>query len=664
MLKKSLIFGSAALFLAALITLTGCPTSVDDGSSGTVYAHRIYGTAVSPYVAQEAINRAVAAGEPIVLEDGLTLAAGHLNFKNAQVRIEGRVSATGALVISVVDASVTWADNAFLTLGTATSAYIHRIGQDTSKVTAGTPVEFAESLETIMPTATAAGVRRFKLGPKQNFDYSTNPDGINARISAVSLGTLYVLDELVIDTGATNPSATPALAITALGTVDVTGTPPAGVIPGTTGVLPLGTCSTLTTSKGGVVVTVPATATSIPNIKVDEGKDFIITQATAGTLTIPGKLTGEGTLEVLGAVTELTIAGGDGSIRFSGAAVPTAINAGNTGTITFEKDLTSLANPSTIAGDAVFNGALTTTKALALNGNVTLASGKAVTLGSGEALTLGAGKTVSVRFTPRNGDPVVAPVLSAGSGNVVLTPGGASTLTAPADPTQTSDAAIAAAKRLTLAGGALTVTDGVLRVAPDASLAVDTVALTTGTTVTTIGYLGLEDGGSLVLTGTTVGTVVIGDTTISGASTLKASGGIITLGNNKISGSAPGAVLAAASGTPVFTLASAKLLTLDQADLNLASNGNVVITDTARVILTEQAKITLNNGEGGVPTTRRKIGANGLLSGGFVGLTSPTATTTQQVWSVAHESADAADVSITADGANVTLAKSGTTFNN
>jgi hypothetical protein len=34
MLKKSLIFGSVALFMAALIILTGCPT--DSGTTETV----------------------------------------------------------------------------------------------------------------------------------------------------------------------------------------------------------------------------------------------------------------------------------------------------------------------------------------------------------------------------------------------------------------------------------------------------------------------------------------------------------------------------------------------------------------------------------------------------------------------------------------------------
>jgi hypothetical protein len=222
MLKKSLIFGSAALFLAALITLTGCPTSADDdGSSGLVYAHRIYGDEVNPYQAQEAIDRAVAAGEPIVLENNLTIVpSGALNFKDARVVINGTVTFTNG-VISVVDAAVSWADGAWLDLGTG--AYIHRQGSDISHVNEDNLVEYAETLDAIMPTAFAAAVRRFQLGELQNYDYSTGTP-VDARVSDPYLRVLYVLDELTINRDAVNPDTN--LSIAALGTVDVIGTPP------------------------------------------------------------------------------------------------------------------------------------------------------------------------------------------------------------------------------------------------------------------------------------------------------------------------------------------------------------------------------------------------------------------------------------------------------
>jgi hypothetical protein len=663
MLKKSLIFVSAVLFLAALITLTGCPTSADDGSSSIVYAHRIYGTDVTPYEAQEAIDNAVAAGEPVVLENGLTIAGpGHLNFKNAQVRINGMVRFNGGGIVSVVDASVTWApDSSFDLPG---GAYIHRYGTNVSGVNVDALVEYAESLETIFATAHKAGVRRFKLGPIQNFDYSTSSNGIDARINAVDLEELYVLDELVIDSSATVPGT--GLSVTAMGSVDVTGTPPNAVVVGG-GTLPLGTCSTLTTSKGGVVVPVPGTPTRIPNIKVDEGKDYSIQQAAVGTLTIEGKLTGAGTLDVLGAVEDITIRGGNGSIRFPGAANPGVIDIASTGKVTFN-NLIALTGASTIAGDVVFRGNVTTAAALELYGNVTLVSPGILNLNSLNTLTLGRGKTISVEFTPRNASTVIAPVLSAGPEDVVLTPDTAAvTLTVPADPTQNSDAAISAAKRLTLAGQDLTITRGILQVAPGAAFAINAVSVTTNITDTQIGYLAAADGGAIVLVG--AGDIDIGDTVIATASTLRAGGGTVTLGNNKIAGSVTGAVLTAATGAPSFTLdGTTGLLSLEQTDLNLAANGSVVINDAeGRVILTGQAKIILNNGEGGVPTARSRItnGGNvGILSGGVVGLTAPTATTTQAVWSVAHRDAAAADVSIVAAAAGFTLSKTGTSFTN
>jgi hypothetical protein len=121
-------------------------------------------------------------------------------------------------------------------------------------------------------------------------------------------------------------------------------------------------------------------------------------------------------------------------------------------------------------------------------------------------------------------------------------------------------------------------------------------------------------------------------------------------------------------GAPSFNLAGATgLLTLEQVDLNLAVNGNVTIAAIGgRVILREGAKLTLNNGEGGVPTKRTIITGTGnlerTLSGGFVGLTAPTATTTQPVWSVTHENPAAAEVSIVATAATVVLSKSSTSF--
>ncbi|MDR2757961.1 MAG: hypothetical protein LBB78_01110, partial [Spirochaetaceae bacterium] len=230
MLKKSLIFGSVALFLAALITLTGCPTSVDDdSSSGTVFSHRIYGRNVDPYQAQLAIDNAVKAGESVVLENGLILLPGELNFKGIPVRINGSVSFPGG-VMNMTDSEVSWAPGANINMGIPAfgGAYIHRRNVDIAgKVTPDTAsVWFADGPEDIMATATAAGLRDFTLGVKEDFDYSQTSAGVDARITAPGLTRLYILNKLTIPSDAVVPSADrigTGLTITALGDVDVTG---------------------------------------------------------------------------------------------------------------------------------------------------------------------------------------------------------------------------------------------------------------------------------------------------------------------------------------------------------------------------------------------------------------------------------------------------------
>jgi hypothetical protein len=637
--------------------------------------HRIYGLDVTPYQAQAAIDRAVAAGEPILLEDDLRIAIGHLNFKGAQVRIEGDVTFTDG-VMSVVDASVTWAEGSSLTLGAG--AYIHRRGVDTSRVIPDTTlVEYAEGPEDIMPTATAAGVKRFKLGPLQDYDYSVDPNGVNAKIRATTLETLYVLDELIVGDSATVPSGAASFTLTAMGTVDVISTPPNSVVLGVAATLPLGTCSTLTTSTGGVVVPVVPTITIIPNITVD--KDFSLQPTIIGTFAIPGKLTGPGTLKVLGAVTEIAIAGGNGNVSFP-AADPTELNILSTGTVAFDGPVISLDTASTIAGDVVFGGDVTIdSQALTLNGNVTLVRPAVITLDTAPAavLILGPNKTLSVRFTPGSGNslgqPVTAPVLSAGPERVVLTPAaGGVTLTAgPAGAAaiQNTEAGINAAKIVTLADDGLTITSGVLRVAPDAALVVNGQVLTTGDTNTLKGYLAVVDGGSLRLADA-ASSVETGDTetsiTAPGIAVLKAVGGTITLGNNRIAGSVDGAALTVTTGAPVFNvLTPASRLTLNQADLNVAG-GSILVNDIGgRVVLQQRAKITLNTGEGGIPATltggiNRTAGSLATtgfaLNGDFAGLTAPNATTNQAVWSVAQQGTG--EVSVVANAATLTLNKS------
>jgi hypothetical protein len=628
MIKRSLVVGSVALFLAALITLTGCPTSTDDSSSTIVYGHRIYGTEVNPYQVQLAIDNAIKAGEPVVLENNLTIGTGdgELNFKTAQVVVNGAVTFTGG-VISVADAAVTWKEGSSLKLD-GSGKYIHRTGTDVSKVKVDAPatdlVDFVERREDITSTAVAVAVRRFKLGPLQDYDYSSGAPINFVTANTAALTTVYVLDELVIPT----EGVAPGLTLTALGSVDVTGVPPTSVVVGKDTIL-LGTSSTLTSSKGGIVIPVVGTSTSLHAVEVREGKDFAIVQdSTPGALIID-KLTGKGTLEVLSAVTSITINGGDGNVTFSGDAAPTKITIGSTGKTVFAKAVASLTTDSVISGDAVFEGAVTTSASLTFHGDVTLASAAVVTLnfGTPSRLTLAAGKTVYAKITPSasGSATTIAPLLTAGPAGVALTPTSGATLTLAAAPAKADETSVNDAKKITLGDQPLEITSGVLQVAPGAVFELNDKTLTTGADPAVKGYLALENGGKVAFLSS--GSLVIGDTTIKVASTLQAGGGTVTLGNDKIAGSAAGTTLAAplkggiAGTAPLISVAANTNLILEQVDLNLAAFGGLEINaGSGRVILTGRARIILNNGEGGaaVPDdyTNITVGANVLRLAG------------------------------------------------
>ena len=660
MLKKSLIFGSVALFLAALITLTGCPTDpeTDSGGSSGAYKHSIYGTIVDPYQAQDIIDRAIAAGETVYLQHGLSLRPGHINFKNATVVVVGTVRNAGAdpLVLNAADANVTFQgsldlndDDHYIYKGTAPS------GIDTVNL-----VEFKERLDLIQPTATAAAVRKFKLGSKVNHDYSTSTDGINARVTAQLLRTLYVVEELTVPTDGVSPGigagvdplTVDPLTIVALKTLDVLDSPADNTV-FTSGRVRQGTSATLTSTKGNVTLTYPAAATIIQNITVESGKTIKLRGLTG--LTIAGKLKGAGTLEVesdlaAGTVTigHYVIGGGDGNVKFTGAvANVTAVIIRSTGKTSFVNALSGITAESYIAGDVEFlgggavGGGLTVTGAgapadpvdITLWGNVTLknsdfpgiAAGTYKTISLTNAtLTLGAGKTISIgggKYSGTGATVPLTPVLTAGSEGVTVTAGATPAVLTAAPPLSTSGSTNEdAAKRnannkLTLSNAGIEITTGSLEVAPEATFEISDATVTTKLGTATdidIGFLSIADGGKISLTETaTAGspTIDIGDTLLSyatvGTASLAASGGSVTLGNNTLEG-AKAASLAVTGNDVAIGLDSGaavvggKSLTLKGLTLDLASRGNLGIGyDAARVvnklILTDGATLKLSN---------------------------------------------------------------------
>jgi hypothetical protein len=664
MLKKSLIFGSAALLLVALITLTGCPTSADDGSSTTiVYGHRIYGTNVTPYQAQEAIDNAVAAGEAVVLEHELIIRpAGHLNFKNARVRINGRVRFDDG-VMNMTDAEVSWASEATIDLG-VTGFYIYREGLDLNgKVPADAWVWFAESPEGIRPTATAAAVREFRLGPKQNFDYSRGGAGVDIRTSATGLTTLFVLDNLAVPPEATPPEDTGAggvldLEITALGTVDVTGTVPSDVL--FDEAYSVGTCATLTSSRGASVTAPDPGApnwTRIPNVRVEEGKGITITQESPGPLWIEGKLTGSGTL-TLATATNIRVNGGNGNLTVV-TAVPNPARElllYNTGTTAFSSALTINATSTITSGTVVFGGDLTVNARLTIDGDVILRNGQTIT--ATDPIILGAGKTITLQITPQNSTQTIsAPLLTAAGGDVVLDPQGAGATLTTDGPPRDTETAIAGNKVITLGGSGLEITNGTLQVLPNAKFTIGAdLATRINGAAREFGYLAVANGGSL-----SVGNFVVDigntDVVIDGPFNFTAGGGTVTLGRFLIAGSATGTRLAAAGGSTGTITVNGGTLLLEELELDLSGNSSVTLSNGGdKVTLDKGAKLILAAGEGqsttfAAPDITASTGIATLV-GAFEGLTSdPTNTTRQPVLSVAHRGGELRQVDITATAA-------------
>jgi hypothetical protein len=722
-MKKSLSFIITALLFAALIALTGCEQATDNGN--TVYAGRntLYGSMTAADV-QATIDEALAVNEPLVFEGGLTIGAGVVNLKNATIRIAGPVTTSNtAVIINAAYASLSWDPGATLNLNNANSIFIYRSQADAEQVTItgtnGTKVEFVERWEDIQSTATHVAVRNFTLGLTANHDYSTG-SAIDPVDYSAALNKIYVLDKLTIPSDGAAPAA-PYTAFVALGTVDVTGTNTVALA-GTA--ITLAASATLTSSTGDVSIALPAasiTTSALPAIKVEAGRDFTILSAvgTGFTGITVARLDGPGVLKV-GSVLKtdvadtVTINAGNGTIEFTTAldssagidivlkdrvnaifddtigvadfAFPVAADS-STGRVTFKKGVTFGAE-SGFRGPVEFNGAVARGNFALTFADVYLKNGVAVTLTDTAVVNLTAGSTI-YRYDElfKTNDPIVT-----AQGDVVLTPVTGAILTALASPgtAPTTPEGIAALKKITLSGANLAITSGTLQVAGGGILEIDQKKLsTTGAA----GALAVADGGTLALTGN-VSSVIgfgIGDTTTStvvndiivkgagAATTLKASGGTVTLGGvvggGKITGSVTEATLAlggtSADADINFALAAGnKTLTLDRVTLDLKDTGTLTISDATAVnvvALTNKAKLLLNQGTGaaGVDNENGYIvgGAHkGTIAGGAriaIGSTDASGAT---VYSIAHDAGSPVTITGKSSGTDHVVISKASTF--
>jgi hypothetical protein len=95
MLKKSLIFGSAALVLLAL-ALTGCSQATGSDKTEIRAENYIYGREVTAGESQKVIDRAIATGRPVVLAGANFTGSGVIDFKGVRIQVEGTVTIEGA----------------------------------------------------------------------------------------------------------------------------------------------------------------------------------------------------------------------------------------------------------------------------------------------------------------------------------------------------------------------------------------------------------------------------------------------------------------------------------------------------------------------------------------------------------------------------------------
>jgi hypothetical protein len=302
----------------------------------------------------------------------------------------------------------------------------------------------------------------------------------------------------------------------------------------------------------------------------------------------------------------LRIPANDGEVNFyntlattaalgDGGALPTNFsqNIKGNGAVAFG-GLANFTGAVNIDCKVVFTAGVTRTSGdLAFGGDVTLANEQAITLTTTDTLTLKPGKRLLV------GD---VPVLAAGlnGAGAVITPVTGAVLTAGrAQTADDDDAEFVLDRTLILDTAAISGIAGDLRIAGGGILAGD-VAITLGS-----GTLTLEDGAVLALGGN-AGKVNLGAATassITGAASgttvgqLTASGGAVTLGADKISGSGSTLLIPEDAGNPVISVPATTALVLAGANLDLVNAGSLTLTAATSAIRleagTNPGKITL-----------------------------------------------------------------------
>ena len=557
-MKKSLIFWFAAVTCAALF-LVGCesPTNGDAGSAGPA------GPATLPASASPALLKAYFA------ETNKVFVVAALGAGTFEVPAGKTLAVVGDVDISSVDDTVI---NAYYgTLDVSDGGFTvdggnvfivpqAKVAEVKAALTGAgvVPEKFTGTLSGSTPALTAPAV------------FESLGIGGSGQITAADFATFtasniaYVVGDVTID--ASTAAVLSSANLTVYGEIKVGGTAASltlganvkGSLTATSNLTLAGTITGVTKLNTGTY-TVSSALTSVSLPELDSG--------TGGKLSLTG------------AVTAVTITGGNGNIEFSTGTPAFASNPsnfGNTGLTTFKAAAGSTNVALTFAGPVAFEADFerTTGGAYSFGGDVTITSTKALTLGGTDTVTLAEGKSIKVGSDA---------VLSAGTAaEVVLTPVSGAVLTATAAGGG-SPAKIAASTQN------ITVTSGTLAVSGELESTNKNITIATGAT------LSIAPSGKVTTKGDVgSGAVVLGDSTngvtLTGAGSWTAGGAAVYLTQTATDAAAIGASGAAtltASGTPTITVlagsSAANVLTLGAGvTINVAGTaakvGAVVLT--------------------------------------------------------------------------------------
>jgi hypothetical protein len=338
MLKKSLIFGSVALFLTALIALTGCSQATDSETTVTKYENYLYGTVDAPTV-QTAINAAARDNRPVVLTDKLKIfdsGDGVVRFGNANVRVEGyvEVSANGGatLVIDASHATLEYVDSGTIAVGP--NSYFIFNGSDgliKSTLGGGTRVQYSTNL-TLPPhnDADAVAVDGYTLTT------SSSDSSI-----PIEYKNIFILEKLTVPAASQIPSGRK---IYMVGTAEVTGAGTSAFASAATGpvFLPNSVLTATVPDPIQVETGYPLTA-AIVRADSDITINAVDGTSDAAVVSI-GRVEGAGTLTITGIGTS-----GVGTAALSSVGI-----GENAGTVSL-KNLTTSATVGVTANDGVLS---------------------------------------------------------------------------------------------------------------------------------------------------------------------------------------------------------------------------------------------------------------------------------------------------------------------